>query len=74
MTDRAAEQYARRSLNVPPGVMLGWKPYRVLVTKDGISYRAFHRARDLRKVPELRKVKLCLSRTGSGVRYAAVEP
>jgi hypothetical protein len=48
-TQAAAYEHERRAYNVPPGVGIGWTPYKILITDGAISYCAFHSVRDFRR-------------------------
>lgn len=77
LSRRKAEAHTRHVYNVRPEVLLGWTPYRVLVTSHGATaYTAFVRVREFRawlsRVPGAR---LCLARTWKavGMRVGRVE-
>jgi len=72
-SDRAAEEWTRRAYNVPAGVGLGWKPYRVLVTSyGGTAYKAFHTVRAFRRELRARGLALLSYRAGRGLRVGRV--
>lgn len=60
LTPQTAERHERRVMNIPPDVGLGWTPYIIRVTHNGVlAYKAF---------TSLRNFKLWLSRKGYKVR------
>ena len=49
MTAKEAEAHTRHAYNVPEDNLLGWTPYRVLVTQAAISLVAFHTREEFRR-------------------------
>lgn len=60
---RGAEKWTRHAYNVKPNVMLGWKPYRVLVTSHGgtLAYTAFVTIAEFRRWLEAQGKRVKLS-------------
>lgn len=50
MSRKYANDHERRTHNVPDDVMLGWKPYTIIVTSyGGVAHTAFHSVKDLKR-------------------------
>ena len=49
LTQRKADEHARRVHRVPDDCGLGWKPYTILITDRAVSTKAFHRMSDFRR-------------------------
>ncbi len=69
---KMAEEWDRRAHEIAPHIGLGWTPYTIRITKGAISEIAFHKARELRRWLNGRKLRLV--RYGQGIRIGTVKP
>lgn len=50
LASKRAEEHVRRTHNVPDDVLLGWRPYTIIVTSyGGVAHTAFWSMREFRR-------------------------
>lgn len=74
MTARRAEEHTRRVHNIPDDVMLGWRPYPIVVTSyGGVACTAFHTMADFRRwLGKTHKVNLASAWHFPGIRSGRI--